>query len=68
METKHLSYENPSFCFDGHENGDYQIAFVLYKSRVPEPARVFPAKYRHNAEKPNDVYYMIEVTCPTGRQ
>lgn len=68
LETKSLSYEKSSFCFDGRGNGDYQLAFVLYKNRVPEPARVFPTRYEHNAEKPNDVYYMIEVTCPSGRQ
>ena len=68
LETKSLSYEKPTFCFDGHRDGDYQLAFVLYKNGVPEAARVFPTKYRHNAEKLNDVIYMIEATCPKARQ
>lgn len=68
LETRHLSHENPTFCFDGHPNGDYQLAFVLYKSRVPEPARVFPTRYKHSPEEPHDADYMIEVTCPSGRQ
>jgi hypothetical protein len=68
LETKHLSDESPTFCFDGHANGDYQLAFVLYKSHVPEPARVFPTRYKHSREEPHDAYFMIEETCPSGRQ
>lgn len=68
LETKSLSYEKPTFCFDARGDGDYQLAFVLYTNGVPEAARVFPARYRHNAKKPNDVIYMIEATCPKARQ
>jgi hypothetical protein len=68
LETKSLSYEKPTFCFDGHGNGDYQLAFVLYKNRVPEAARVFPTRYKHNPEKPNDVFYMIAAWCPKAQQ
>ena len=64
LETKSLSYEKPTFCFDGRQNGDYQFAFVLYKNRIPEAARVFPTRYRRNPEKPNDVYHMIAAWCP----
>jgi hypothetical protein len=68
LETKSLSYEKPTFCFDGRGDGDYQFAFVLYKNRVPEGARVFPVRYKHNPEKPNDVIYMIAAWCPSTRQ
>jgi len=68
LETKSLSDEKPTFCFDGRGDGNYQLAFVLYKNGVPEAARVFPTKYKRNAEKPNDVIYMIEATCPKARQ
>jgi hypothetical protein len=68
LETKSLSSEKPTFCFDGHGNGDYQLAFVLYKNRVPEGARVFPTRYKHNPEKPNDVFYMIAAQCPRAQQ
>ena len=68
LETKSLSYEKPTFCFDGRRDGDYQLAFVLYKNGIPEAARVFPTRFKHNAEKPNDVFYMIEATCPKAQQ
>jgi hypothetical protein len=68
LETKSLSYEKPNFCFDGRGNGDYQLAFVLYTKGVPEAARVFPTRYKHNTEKPNDVIYMIEARCPKVQQ
>jgi hypothetical protein len=68
LEAKSLSYEERTFCFDGRGNGDYQLAFVLYKNRVPEAARVFPTRYKHDPEKPNDVVYMIAASCPKARQ
>jgi hypothetical protein len=68
LETKSLSYQKPTFCFDGRGNGDYQLAFVLYKNGIPEAARVFPTHYKHNADKSNDRFYMIEATCPRARQ
>jgi hypothetical protein len=68
LETKSLSHEKTTFCFDGRGNGDYQLAFVLYKNGVPEPARVFPTSYKHNAAKPNDMFYLIEATCPKVAQ
>jgi hypothetical protein len=68
LDIKHLSHENPTFCFDGRDDGDYQLAFVLYKNGVREPARVFPTRYKHKAEAPNDVVYMIEVTCSKGQR
>ena len=68
LETKSLSYKESAFCFSGRENGNYQLAFVLRKNGVPEPARVFPTRYKHNPQKPNDAVYMIEVTCPKSSQ
>ena len=67
LETKSLSHEE-TFCFDGRRNGDYQIAFVLHKNGLPEAARVFPTRYKQNSEKPNDKFYMVEVTCPKAQQ
>jgi len=67
LDSQTLSYEKPKFCFQGHKDGDYQLAFVLYRKGIPQPARMFPTRYRHNADKPNDVYYMIESVCPEGR-
>lgn len=68
LETKSLSYEKSTFCFDGRRSGDYQLAFVLYKNHVPEAARVFPIRYKPNSEKPNNVIYMIAAWCPDARQ
>jgi hypothetical protein len=68
LETKSLSHEEAAFCFTGRGDGDYQLAFVLHKNGVSEAARVFPTKYRHDPNKPNDVIYMIEVTCPKIQQ
>jgi len=68
LETKPLSYEESTFCFDGRRDGDYQLAFVLYKNHVPEPARVFPTRYKRNPVKPNDAVYMVAAWCPTPRQ
>ena len=68
LERKSLSYEKPNFCFDEHGNGDYQIAFVLYTNGVPEPARVFPTRYKRNPKKLNDAIYLIQATCPKPGQ
>ena len=68
LETKSLSYDEPAFCFTGQNDGQYQLAFVLHTNGVPEAARVFPIKYKHDSEKPNDSIYMIEVTCPKATQ
>jgi hypothetical protein len=64
LDSKQLSYEERKFCFEGRNNGDYQLAFVLYKKGVPQPARIFPTKYKHNPNKPNDKVYMVEAVCP----
>jgi hypothetical protein len=68
LETKSLSHDEPAFCFNGRGDGNYQLAFVLHKNGVPEAARVFPTRYKHNSNKPNDAIYMIEVTCPKASQ
>jgi hypothetical protein len=64
LASKKLSYEQRKFCFDGYSDGDYELAFILYQKGVSQPARVFPARYKRNANKPNDKVYMVEVTCP----
>ena len=66
LESKKLSYEQRRFCFEGRSDGDYQLAFVLYQKGVPQPARIFPTKYRRNGNKPNDKVYMVEATCPSS--
>ena len=66
LASKKLSYEQRKFCFEGRSDGDYQIAFVLYEKGAPQPARVFPTKYTHKPEKPNDKIYMIEAVCPAS--
>jgi hypothetical protein len=68
LETKSLSREDDTFCFSGRSDGNYQLAFVLHKNNVPEAARVFPTRYKHNSDKPNDAMYMVEVTCPKASQ
>ena len=64
LESQKLSYERRKFCFEGRENGDYELAFVLFKKGVPQPARVFPTRYKRDTDKPNDVHYMVEAVCP----
>ena|SRR5215469_1620603 len=64
LDSKKLSYEHRKFCFEGRSDGDYQLAFVLYVKGIPQPARVFPTKYKRSQNKPNDAVYMVEATCP----
>ena len=37
-----------TFCFEGKRDGDYQLAFVLFKNGVPQPAVNFPRTTRTN--------------------
>lgn len=53
-----------TFCFDGKRDGDYQLAFVLYKGGVPQPAIKFPTNYSRKRHKPCDRIYMVEPSCP----
>ena len=66
LESKKLAYtsQQPNFCFQERQNGDYQLAFVLYKKGAPQPARVFPTKYKRNTTKPCDSIYMLQAVCP----
>ena len=48
------------FCFEGKRDGDYQLAFVLHKNGVPQPAVIFPTNYSHKRSKPCDPVYMVE--------
>lgn len=53
-----------TFCFEGKRDGHYQLAFVLFKNGVPQPAVKFPMKYRRKREKECDAVYMVEPSCP----
>lgn len=48
IDKQSLSYQKATFSFDGRENGDYQLAFILYTKGVPEAARVFPIRYKQD--------------------
>jgi len=53
-----------SFCFEGKRDGHYQLAFILFKNRVPQPAVKFPTNYSRKRQKSCDSVYMVEPTCP----
>jgi hypothetical protein len=63
-ETFPCNTEERTFCFEGKHNGKYQLAFILFKNGVPQPAVIFPTKYRHKGSKACDSVYMVEPTCP----
>jgi hypothetical protein len=52
------------FCFEGKQDGDYLLAFVLHKKGIPQPAVIFPTNYSHKRSKPCDPVYMVEPLCP----
>jgi hypothetical protein len=52
------------FCFEGKGDGDYVLAFVLYKNGIPQPAVKFPTNYSRKRHKPCNSVYMVEPTCP----
>jgi len=54
-----------TFCFDGKRDGDYELAFVLSKNGVPQPAIKFPTNYSHKRHKSCNSIYMVEPSCPT---
>ena len=65
LASKKLSYDaGRKFCFEGQHDGDYQIAVVLYKNAIPQPAAVFPTNYRQKRSKTCDATYMVEPVCP----
>ncbi len=53
-----------TFCFEGRGEGDYVLAFVLYKNGVPQRAVKFPTKYSRKHDKPCNSIYMVELSCP----
>ena len=53
-----------TFSFEGKPDGDYLLAFVLYKSGVRQPAVIFPTNYSRKRHKPCDSIYTVEPTCP----
>ncbi len=52
------------FCFEGKHDGNYQLAFILFKNGVPQPAIKFPTNYSRKRRKLCDSVYMVEPTCP----
>ena len=52
------------FCFDGKRDGDYQLAFVVSKNGVLQPAIKFPTNYSRKRRKSCDSIYMVEPSCP----
>lgn len=55
-----------TFCFQGKPNGDYQLAFILFKDGVPQPAIIFPTNYSRKRSKPCNSVYMVEPSCPAS--
>jgi hypothetical protein len=56
--------EERTFCFEGKRDGDYLLAFILYKNGVPQPALRFPTNYSRKRRKACDSVYMLEPSCP----
>ena len=52
------------FCFDGKGDGKYQLAFILYRGGVPQPAVIFPTNYSRRRRKACNPIYMVEPICP----
>jgi hypothetical protein len=52
------------FCFDGKRDGAYQLAFIVFKNGVPQPAIKFPTNYSHTPRKSCDSVYVVEPSCP----
>ena len=50
------------FYFEGKQDGDYLLAFILHKNGIPQPALIFPTKYSHKLNKPANAVYMLEPT------
>jgi hypothetical protein len=53
-----------TFCFNGKGNGDYLLAFILYKDGVPQPAVTFPTNYSSKRRKTCNPIYMLPPVCP----
>jgi hypothetical protein len=54
------------FCFDGKPDGDYQLAFIVSKNGVPQPAIKFPTNYSRKRINSCDSIYMVEPSCPAA--
>ena len=52
------------FSFEGKQDGDYLLAFILHKNGIAQPAVIFPTNYSHKRNKLSNSYYMVEPTCP----
>ena len=53
-----------TFCFEGKRDGKYQLAFILFKNGVAQPAIRFPTNYSRNHRTSCDSVYMVEPDCP----
>jgi hypothetical protein len=52
------------FSFEGKQDGDYLLAFILHKNGIAQPAVTFPTNYSHKRNKLGNSYYMVEPVCP----
>jgi hypothetical protein len=52
------------FSFEGKQDGDYLLAFILHKNGLPQPALIFPTKYSHKRKTLGETVYMVEPICP----
>jgi hypothetical protein len=65
LESERLSYKTKrTFCFSGRPKGRYELAFVLYKKGIAEPAMVYPTKYTAKSNRACDAVYAVQVVCP----
>src|SRR5947208_7852139 len=64
--TAELSPTERTFCFDGKGDGDYQLAFIVSKNGVPQPAVKFPTNYSRKRNQSCNSVYMVEPSCPTA--
>ena len=65
LESKRLSYKSErTFCFSGKPKGKYELAFVLYKEGIAQPAMVYPTKYTAKGNQACDAVYPVQVVCP----
>jgi hypothetical protein len=65
LQSKTVSYDTQrKFCFEGQHDGEYEIAFMLHKKGVAQPAVVFPTSFKKTRKKSCDSIYMVEPDCP----
>jgi len=62
QDNKRVSFQTKeqAFCFTGKRDGNYQLAFILYKKGAAQTPVVFPTNYSATRRKPCDAIYMVE--------